>query len=152
MSVPRFTRILGPSGLDVRLLGLADEAEREHFTRHLPSSNVFVCIRDLEDELIRALGVDATESVIAAERDLARFRTFQKQPAQRGRPVDGQLHRFFGSVGGRKERYARALATAIRPESIPVPLDSLLAALLAPADERKSTPESASSPGSSVTS
>ena len=129
MSVTRFARILGPEGLQVRLLGLADEAEQEQFTRTVTPSDVFVCIRDLEEELIRALGVQDTESVLAAEGDLSRFRTFQKQPAQRGKPGDRQLHRFFGSVGGRKERYAHALVTAIRPESIPAPLSALFAVL-----------------------
>jgi hypothetical protein len=82
---------------------------------------------DLEDELIRALGVAGVERVLAAENDLARFRAFQNQPAQRGRAVERQLRRFMGTISGRKARYARALVFALDSHRIPRPLDHLLA-------------------------
>jgi len=86
-----------------------------------------VCDADLEDELIRALGVPGVESVLETPGDLRAFRTFQNQPAQRGRPVGRQLRRFMGTLSGRKSRYARALVQALDPERVPRPLDGVLA-------------------------
>jgi hypothetical protein len=44
----------------------------------------FVCVDDLEDELIRAGPAQVTE-VFAAHGDLGAFRTIQRQPAWRGK-------------------------------------------------------------------
>src|SRR5207244_1815225 len=70
----------------------------------------YVCEADLEDELIRALGVASVEQVAEAQRELASFRTFQKQPAQQERTHEQQLWRWMGS---RKIRYARLLVDAL---------------------------------------
>ena len=86
----------------------------------------YVCVVDLEDELIRALGPAAVEQVVEAEGDLAAFRTFQKQPAWRGRPLDAQLRRFMGSADRRKLRYARLLVEALAPDRVPHPLEGVL--------------------------
>lgn len=129
MSVPRFFRVVGPDGLGWQVAGLCDAGERPHFDRLLSVERVFACDRDLEDELLRALGVVRAEAVLEAQGDLARFRTFQKQPAQRGRSAQAQLHRFLGSMGGRKERYAAALVGALDLDAVPPPLDRLLASL-----------------------
>jgi hypothetical protein len=90
----------------------------------------YVCVEDLEDELIRAHGAAAVEQVIEAEGDLGAFRTLQKQPDWRGRPVEEQLRRFMGSGGSRKIRYARLLVDALDLERIPYPLDQALAHVL----------------------
>lgn len=141
MGVNRFLRILGGQGLAVHLRGLCDEAEEGYFRRGLEQAGLgtdlsrsameslgfYVCVCDLEDELIRALGTAGVERVLAAEKDLARFRTFQNQPAQRGRPLERQLRRFMGTTSGRKARYARALVFALDSSGIPRPLDHLLA-------------------------
>jgi hypothetical protein len=58
------------------------------------------------------------------------FRTFQRQPAWRGRNPQEQLRRFIGTHSGRKARYARLLADALDPMSVPRPLDRLLAHVL----------------------
>ena len=87
----------------------------------------FVCDADLEDELIRAHGAEAVEAVLAANGDLPAFRTLQKQPAWRGQAVEAQLHRFFGSGGSRKARYARLLVESLAPERVPRPLRGVLA-------------------------
>ena len=89
----------------------------------------FVCNADLEDELIRSLGTANVEQAIDSEGDLRAFRTFQNQPAQRGRDVDAQLHRFLGTIGGRKSRYARVLVEALGREPAPRPLERLLDAV-----------------------
>ena len=74
------------------LAGLCDAGEENVFRRELERAGLgsdlerlgfYVCVEDLEDELIRALGVDRVEAVLDTEGDLDAFRTFQKQPAQR---------------------------------------------------------------------
>ncbi|MET8319952.1 TOPRIM nucleotidyl transferase/hydrolase domain-containing protein [Micromonospora sp. NPDC005189] len=140
MGVARYLRLFGAQGLALTVRGLCDEAEEGFFRRGLEQAGFgtglsrstmqalgfHVCVTDLEDELIRALGSSGVERVIAAERDLARFRIFQNQPAQRGRPIERQLRRFMGTMSGRKARYARALVRALDPSGIPRPLDQLL--------------------------
>lgn len=142
-SIWRFLSLVGPNGLDVRVLGLCDVGEERHFRRALESPGgvhdlasrdldalaFFVCVDDLEYELIRALGRDAVEGVIEAQGDLKALRVFQNQPAQRTRSIDQQLHRFLGTMGGRKIRYARALAEALAPDRLPEPLERLLSAI-----------------------
>ncbi|MEU1202413.1 TOPRIM nucleotidyl transferase/hydrolase domain-containing protein [Streptomyces sp. NPDC005813] len=132
MSVGRYARILGPSGLGLRLIGLCDERERPFFDRALnsaPHSGVFVCTADLEDELIRALGSARIEQIIQAEDELRAWQTFLQQPAQHGRPRHQQLRRFMGTKKGRKIRYGRLLVQALTPDQVPAPLDGLLAGL-----------------------
>ena len=89
----------------------------------LEQAGFYVCVEDLEDELIRALGADRVEEVVGAQGDLAAFRTLQKQPAWRGRPTEEQLRRFMGSGGRRKLRYARLLVETLDLDHLPRPLD-----------------------------
>lgn len=139
-----FASRYGPRGLDLPLAGLYDVADEAKLRRglaaaglgadlepqRLPDLGFYKCSADLEDELIRALGVDAVEAVIAAQGELHSFRSLQKQPAWRGRPVEAQLRRFFGSGATRKVRYARYLADTLDPASVPRPLRLLLAHVL----------------------
>ncbi|MFD7462125.1 MULTISPECIES: TOPRIM nucleotidyl transferase/hydrolase domain-containing protein [unclassified Streptomyces] len=134
MSVGRFTQLLGPPGLGLRLTGLCDEAERRYYARALERAGAarqefFVCAADLEDELIRALGVARVEELVRAEGDLRALRTFLRQPAQQGRTAQQQLRRFFGTKKGRKIHYGRVLVEALAPDRVPAPLDGLLAGL-----------------------
>jgi hypothetical protein len=138
-----FLDVFGPYGMDVRLAGLCDEPEVGAFARGLQRAGLdtratagsletlgfFVCVADLEDELIRALGIEAVERLLEAQGELRAFRTLQKQAAQQGRGTDQQLRRFMGSRGGRKIRYGRLLVEALDPAALPGPLDRLLAAL-----------------------
>jgi hypothetical protein len=146
MSIGRFLRLLGPHGLDVGLAGLCDAREEPYFRRGLERAGLgadlsrdamaalgfTVCVADLEDELIRALGPDRVEEVIAAQGDLRRLHTFRNQPFQRGRTAAQQLRRFMGTISGRKERYAAALVSALEPDRVPEPLDRLFAGIGAP--------------------
>jgi hypothetical protein len=130
-----FLRRFGPHGAGLRLAGLCDAGEEPIVRRaleraglgtELEQAGFFVCRDDLEDELIRALRPDGVEAVLDVEGDLEAFRTFQRQPAWRGRPVERQLRRFMGSAGRRKLRYARLLVDALEPASVPAPLAGLL--------------------------
>ncbi|MEU9376063.1 ATP-dependent endonuclease [Streptomyces sp. NPDC048255] len=134
MSIGRFARLLGPSGLGLRLTGLCDEAERAYYARGLEPADAaqqgfFVCAADLEDELIRALGVTRVEELVRAEGDHRALQTFLRQPAQQGRTSQQQLRRFLGTKKGRKIRYGRALVEALAPDRVPAPLDGLLTSL-----------------------
>jgi Overcoming lysogenization defect protein-like, TOPRIM domain len=136
----RFATRFGPRGAGLALAGLCDLAEEESFSRSLERAGLgtapsradlerlgfYVCVEDLEDELIRALGADTVQAVLAAHGDLGPFQTFRKQPAWRDRPVEAQLRRFMGSGDRRKLRYARLLVEALDLEHVPRPLDGAL--------------------------
>ena len=122
----------GPAGAGLRLAGLCDANEARVVRRALDRSgldaSVFhVCEADLEDELIRALGVETVEAVVESLGELSSFRTMQQQPAQRDREPDQQLRRFIGARSGRKLRYAGALVDALDLGRVPPPLERLLA-------------------------
>jgi hypothetical protein len=87
----------------------------------------YVCLADLEDELIRALGVAAVEQVIRSQGELEKFRTFQKQPEWRERTNEEQLRRFFGTHKGRKIQSGALLVRALDLTRVPRPLDGVLA-------------------------
>lgn len=94
MSIGRFLAVCGPHGLDVTVAGLCDAGEEHYFRSvlertgprpHLTHADMeqlgfYVCVADLEDELIRGLGADTVQEVLDIEGDLRSFRTFQKQP------------------------------------------------------------------------
>jgi hypothetical protein len=140
-SIGRFLDHYGPRGLDLELAGLCDAAEEGEFQRGLERAGLgsdltradleglgfYVCVADLEDELIRALGATSVLEVVEAQGDFGSFRTLQKQPAWQGRPTEKQLRRFMGSGGRRKIRYARLLVEALDLDRMPAPLDRVLA-------------------------
>jgi len=129
---------------DQAVVGLCDVGE-EYFLVHafelrgdpvdgrsgLAERGFFVCVRDLEDELIRALGTDQVLDALADLGELARFRTFQHQPEWRGRPLPDQLRRFAGAGSGRKERLAAELAQRLDPAHTSEPLAGLVRAVAA---------------------
>ena len=148
-NIGHFLGMFGPPGFGVRLAGLCDEGEEHDFRRGLERAGLgprldragpvdqgrpvelaalgfFVCVADLEDELIRSLGVGLVEELIAAEGELGPFRTFTRQPAHRGEPRDQQLRRFMGTRSGRKIRYGHLLAAALDLTRVPGPLAGLL--------------------------
>jgi OLD-like protein len=109
-----------------RVAGLCDRPEERWFRRVLGDAT-YVCVENLEDELIRALGAERVEEVVAAEGDLETFRTFQNQPAWRGRPVETQLRRWFHAADRRATRYPPLLIAALEPDEVPSPLVGVLA-------------------------
>jgi hypothetical protein len=140
-SIGRHLGLFGPGGLDLTLAGLCDAGEEGDVRRGLERAGLganlgraemaslgfYVCVVDLEDELIRRLGPAVVEQVVEAQGELGPFRTFQRQPAQRERTIHQQLHRFMGTGGGRKTRYAQFLVDALDLANVPEPLDRLLA-------------------------
>ena len=135
-----FLARFGPRGRNKTLAGLCDAGEEAVFRSGLERAGLgseltrsdmeqlgfYVCVVDLEDELIRAVGPARVEAILEAEGDLGSFRTFQKQPAWHGRDAQAQRRRFMGSADRRKLRYARILVEALELADIPHPLDGVL--------------------------
>jgi hypothetical protein len=132
-NVRRFVDLFGPGGFGVRLAGLCDQGEERDFRRGLDGAGTeapcFVCVADLEDELIRALGTGRVEDLIETEGESGPFLTFTRQPAHRDTPRDRQLRRFLGTRSGRKIRYGHLLAAELDLTLIPAPLAGLLSAV-----------------------
>jgi predicted ATP-dependent endonuclease of OLD family len=136
-AIGTFLRRFGPQGLDVRLAGLCDAAEEGEFQRALERAGLgssltrtameqlgfYVCVADLENELVRALGADAVERVVEAQGELESFRTYQRQLAHRERTREDQL---WGFMHNRKIRYGRLLVEALDLTHVPRPLDLVL--------------------------
>jgi hypothetical protein len=141
--VARYVRRFGPAGTGARLAGLCDAGEAHILQRGLTEAGLgvpgsradlerlgfFVCVEDLEDELIRAAGPSRVTELFAAHGDLRAFRTIQRQPAWRGKDETAQLRRFLGAGSQRKLRYARLLTEAISLDRIPLPFAALLSAI-----------------------
>lgn len=116
----------GPGGRDLELVGLCDATERPLFARYLDDDDIYVCQDDLEDELLRAMGVDEMMRFIESQGERKGFETMQKQPHQRDRSIEQQLHRYCGIRAGRKVRYARGMVEWLPAERIPLPLRRLV--------------------------
>jgi hypothetical protein len=140
-NIRSFLNRYGPNGLDVKIAGLCDAGEEGDFQRGLERAGLgsnltradmerlgfYVCVADLEDELIRSLGAAAVERVIEAQGELEALRTFQREPQWRGRTNEEQLRRFFGTHRGRKIQSAALLVEALDLTRVPRPLDAVLA-------------------------
>ncbi len=137
---------LGPRGAGVRLMGLYDAPDEAIVRRGLAAAGLtsalepdglsklgfHQCSADLEDELIRALGVAGVEAVIEAAGEARSLRLLAGMPAQRGWTRVELLRRFFGSQSGRKARYAQLMVEALDADRVPDPLAAVLAAVSAP--------------------
>ena len=130
-------------GLGVPVAGLCDLAEVVWVCRALVKAKVGIALdraglaalgfhaldRDLEDELIRAVGLERVLDLLAEHGDLEAFRTLQRQRAWRDAALTDQLRRFLGAGAGRKIRYAGVFVEALAVERMPAPLLAVLAAL-----------------------
>jgi hypothetical protein len=137
-NIGSFLDRFGPQGLNVRLAGLCDASEESTFQRGLERAGLgsnltradmerlgfYVCVADLEDELVRSLGAASVERIVETQGELGSFHTYQKQPAHQGKTIEEQLH---GFMWNRKIRYARLLVDALDLTQAPRPLDRLLA-------------------------
>ena len=138
-NIGRFLERFGPRGSDVALAGLYDVAEEPDVRRGLERAGFgsgstllelervgfCACIEDLEDELIRAVGAERVVGIVEERGELGPFRTLQKQPGWRGRPIDEQLRRFLGN-SSRKIDYAPLLVEALDLARAPRPLNAVL--------------------------
>ena len=134
-----YVSLLGRSGLGLELLGLCDSDEEAQWATWLENAGYghgldrqamealgfFVSDRDLEDELIRAVGIGAVLNIIKAEGDAAAFQAFTKQAPHAALSQEDQIRAFFRKRG-RKARYASVLVDACTPGSEPQPLLDLL--------------------------
>ncbi len=130
----------GPRGLGLPLAGLYDAAEEGKLRRGLADAGLapaaeaggpaalgfYRCTRDLEDELIRAVGADRVQDVIEAAGEAASLRRLAGMPAQRDWTRVAVLRRFIGTCAGRKARYAALLVRAVEPDRVPAPLAAVL--------------------------
>jgi hypothetical protein len=135
----RVLETLVPDGHSV--LGLCDRNEAPYVLRalrhvgydvrdvdSLPRHGFWVCDRDLEEELIRAVGARRALEVLEETRLSTSFATFTRQPAWADRPFADQLRRFAGAGSGRKELLAGALTAVLTPDELPPPLAGLVGA------------------------
>lgn len=134
-------RFLDLLPVDTPVSGLYDQAEEGILRNALLASHLapmltgpslelagfYMCSRDLEDELIRAVGVEGVLEVIDEEGDHNSWRRFSNQPAQRERPLEARMHRFLGTRSGRKIEYAGLLAGRIDLHDHGSPLVRILA-------------------------
>lgn len=125
--------------------GLADAMEPEGLTR----LGFYKCSADLEDELIRALGVEAVEGVIEAAGETRSLQLLAGMPVQRGWTREAVLRRFLGVRSGRKARYAALLVEALELERVPEPLAAVVTRACVVSGQRAALrgPESQPAPG-----
>ena len=114
---------------NLRIAGLYDVAEERAVLRGLERAGLgaegfFACDPDLEGELVRALGAERMLELVEARGQLGAFTTYRKQPAQREKPLEAQLH---GWLHNWKIRYAAPLVEALDLMRVPQPLDRALA-------------------------
>lgn len=134
-----FAQRYGPQGLGVGLAGLYDAPDEAKLRRgllasglpaveaeDLPALGFFKCTDDLEDELLRALGVEAAEAVIEAAGESHSLRLLTGMPAQREWTRQQVLKRFLSSKSGRKALYAGLFVDALPLDRAPEPLVALL--------------------------
>lgn len=129
-NVRRYAAALLAEHPGVVLLGLGDAGERRYLEKlEPPLAGVFVCERDLEEELLRALPAGVVLEVVEATGVLPSFRVFQGQPGWRDRDLVSQVRRFAGAGSGRKALLAEALAARLEEGTTPAPLAALLDAV-----------------------
>lgn len=143
-AIGKFLAQLDSARTRVRLAGLCDLREEEIFRRGLVTARVgsprnrtdmerlgfYVCVNDLEDELIRAVGIAEVEALLESQGDIWSFRLFQNQPNWRSRDPELQMWRYLRSSSRRNLRYARLLVeAAVGRDGLPRPLDALLTAV-----------------------
>jgi predicted ATP-dependent endonuclease of OLD family len=131
-----YLELLGPRGLDLRILGLVDADKEADWIAALSGAGIGVTDRpglnaagvevsdpDLEAELLSALTTTEVEQIIDADGQLQVFQTFASRPEHVGLPLDQQQLSF---IKERKVRWAPLLAAEIDPQNTPSPIAQLL--------------------------
>lgn len=135
-TIGAYLSLFGPRGFDLPVGGLCDVAEEPVFADalrragHVINSQAdmeqlgfFVCDRDLEAELIRAIGTADVVQLIDTAGDLAAFQALQQQPSYRTASLDDQGGVF---VRRRKIKYAPLLVDTLDLAQAPPALDGVL--------------------------
>lgn len=131
-----YMRLYGTTGLQLSMSGICDEDKEAKWISELQkagypvtdrlslqAAGFEVCVKDLEHEMVKTLGITQAQSVIANEGESSAFAAFQKQPAQAAWPIDEQLRRFFQRD---KVRWAVPLVEALDLNTIPGPLNDVI--------------------------
>ena len=136
-AIGRFLGLYGPEGSNVGLAGFCDVGEEGAFRRALERSGLgvdldragmerlgfFVCDRDLEDELIRSLGVRPWRRSSPHTGSWARF-----APTRSSRRIGNGRPRSSSGASSRTGRIPRRpLVEALDLDGVPRPLDGVLA-------------------------
>lgn len=135
--IKAYLGLLGPNGLKVDLAGLCDVSDEGKWSKALGENGFakglnraamaklkfFVCDKDLEAELINAIGAAAVLVVIDKQGDKAAFEGFAKQPTQASKPLPDQLHDF---LHGRNIEYAPLLVDALDLSKVPASLEGIV--------------------------
>jgi putative ATP-dependent endonuclease of the OLD family len=133
-----FVKLFGPSGFQLPLCGLCDSDHLSEWSKVLETSGVgtnlsqakmetigfFVCDRDLEDELIKTLGLAAVIQTIDQNGDTNAWKIFCQQPKNKNLTQADQLRAFLRKTQ-RKVLYAPLLVSKLST-TIPRPLEELL--------------------------
>jgi hypothetical protein len=135
-AVGTYLRLFGQTGLKLKVLGLCDEDQEANWLSQLQKAGIgatdrvsmkaagfMVCVKDLEQEFVRALGLTSAQAITTSEGEAASFTAFQKQPAHSTAPLDEQLRRFFQRE---KIRWAVPLVEGLNLKAIPGPLNDLI--------------------------
>jgi hypothetical protein len=125
---------------DLLVGGLCDVGEEAFFERAvgasdraaLESSGFFVCVDDLEDELLRAAGQGLVEQVVDQLGERSAFATMRSQGPWQGKPFEAQFRRFCGARSQRKHRYAAAIVGAIGADRPVRPISAVLDYVMSP--------------------
>ena len=142
-AVARYIAQFGPAGAGHAVAGMCDEGEEEwirdglraaaigspHDRSEMERLGFFACVRDLEDELIRAAGRDQLEALLTSQGDLGSFRTLQNQPAWRQAAFEDQIHRWMKAGARRSLRFAGLITASLDIDRVPRPLEAVLAAV-----------------------
>jgi predicted ATPase len=131
-----YLKLFGPSGFGLSLCGLCDSDHLSEWSKVLEGAGLgtnlsqatmeaigfFVCVRDLEDELIKALGLAKVIQIIDQIGDNGAWNIFCQQPKNKGLSQAEQLHAFLTK---RKVLYAPLLVSKLST-TIPRPLEEVL--------------------------
>jgi putative ATP-dependent endonuclease of the OLD family len=135
-AIGTFLKLFGAAGLRLDVFGMCDEDKEPQWLdalRHagvavtdrasMRAAGFHVCVRDLEQEFIRALSPAGTQAMIAKEGQAAQFATFQQQSAHALEALDEQLRRFLHN---NNTQWAIPLVEALDLHVVPGPLNDLI--------------------------
>ncbi len=134
-----YLALLGPNGLDMRIVGICDADRETRWTTALNSVGITVgdratlsaagfevCDPDLEAELLLPLTTSEVQQVIDADGASTAFSTFAQQPAHSRLPLVDQQARF---IRRDKVRWAPLLASAVDLQNVPTPISQTIGRL-----------------------